>query len=56
MVNPLGEIIVGIGESVAKDSEFLNEKKVTNSKLIRIMYYVIPMSLLLGFYIWTVYY
>ena len=55
-IEPLGEIIVAVGDAVAKDSEFLNEKKETKSKFIRAMFYLIPMSLLTGFYIWTVYF
>jgi len=55
VVDPLGELIVAVGDAVAKDSEFLNEKNETKSKFIRAMYYLIPMSILIAVYIWKVY-
>ena len=55
MVDAIGEIVAAIGDSVAKDSEFLNTKSKTKSIIVRVLYYVVPISLLVGFYGWTVY-
>jgi len=54
MVDPIGEILVGVGEALARDSEALNSKKQTKSVFIRMLYYIIPMSIIIGFYIWKV--
>ena len=54
MVDPIGEILVGVGEALTKDSEVLNPKKRTKSVFIRMLYYIIPMSIIVGFYIWKV--
>lgn len=56
MVDAIGEIVAAIGDSVAKDSEFMNTKSETKSVIVRVLYYLVPISLLVGFYIWTVYY
>lgn len=55
MVDPISELVVAIGESVAKDSEFLNTESKTKSRIIRALYYIVPISLLVGFYIWKAY-
>ncbi len=55
MVDPISELVVAIGESVAKDSKFLNSKNKTKSRIIHALYYIVPISILAGFYIWTVY-
>jgi hypothetical protein len=55
MVDPISELVVAIGESVAKDSEFLNNESKTKSRIIHALYYIVPISLLVGFYIWKVY-
>ena len=55
MVDPIYELVVDIGESVAKDSEFLNTESKTKSRIIHALYYIVPISLLVGFYIWKVY-
>ena len=54
MVDPIGEILVGVGDAIAKDNEFLNSEKKTKSILIRTMYYLVPMSILIGVYIWKI--
>ncbi|CAI8157339.1 MAG: Uncharacterised protein [Methanobacteriota archaeon] len=51
----LGEAIVAVGEAVV-NSDVLNEKdSETKSIILRVLYYVVPISLLVGFYIWKVY-
>jgi hypothetical protein len=55
MVDPISELVVAIGESVTKDSEFLNTESKTKSRIIQALYYIVPISLLIGFYIWKVY-
>ncbi len=57
MVDPIiGDIVAAIGDSVVKDSEFMNTESKTKSTIIRVLYYLIPLSILVGFYSWTVYY
>ena len=55
MVDPISELVVAIGETVAKDSEFLNSESKTKSRIIHTLYYIVPISMLAGFYVWTVY-
>lgn len=55
MVDVIADIVVAIGETVAKDNEFLNTKSKTKSAIIHVLLYLVPMSLLVGFYFWTVY-
>ena len=55
MVDAIGEIVAAIGDSVVKDSEFMNTKSETKSIIVRVLYYVVPISLLVAFYVWTVY-
>ena len=55
MVDPISELVVAIGESVAKDSEFLNSENKTKSRIIHTLYYIVPMSILIGLYFWKVY-
>lgn len=50
MAEAIGELIVAIGEAVTKDSEFLDEKSKTNSRIIHALYYLIPMGILCGVY------
>ena len=38
-----------------KDNEFMNTKSETKSIIVRVLYYLVPISLLVGFYVWTVY-
>ena len=56
MVDPIVDIVTAIGDAVAKDSEFLNTKSKTKSAIIHVLLYLVPISILVGFYIWTVYY
>ena len=56
MVEAIGEIVAAIGETVAKDSEFMNTKSENKPIIVRVLYYLVPISLLVGFYVWTVYY
>jgi len=55
MVDPLGELMLGIGDAIAKDSDFLNSEEKTKSRIIHALYYIVPISILVGFYVWTVY-
>ena len=54
MVDPVSELVLAIGETVAKDSEFLNSESKTKSRIIHALYYIVPISMLVGFYVWTV--
>jgi len=56
MVEAIGELIASIGHSVVNDSEYIDEKTETKSGLVRALYYLVPISILVGFYIWVVYY
>jgi hypothetical protein len=51
-MDPIGEVIVAIGEAVSKDS-FSEEKE--EPRFVRALYYIVPISVLTGFYIWTIY-
>jgi|TARA_B100001113_G_C20840481_1_gene505133 hypothetical protein len=53
MVDPIGDIIAGVGEAIAKDSTFLNENK-KEPLWLKVLYYAIPMGLLIGFYFWVI--
>ena len=55
MPDAVAEIIAAVGEAVTKDSEFVDEGEETTNPVVRVMFYLIPMSILTGFYIWTVY-
>mgnify|MGYP005723635259 FL=1 len=55
MPDAVAEIIAAVGEAVTKDSEFMDEGEETTNPVVRVMFYLIPMSILTGFYIWTVY-
>ena len=55
MVDPLGELMLGIGDAIAKDSDFLKSEQKTKSRIIHALYYIVPISILVGFYVWTVY-
>ena len=51
----LGDVVVAVGEAVV-NSEALNEVKPgTKSIIVKVLYYLVPISLLVGFYIWRVY-
>jgi len=51
----VGEAIVAVGEAVV-NSDVLNEKdSETKSIILKMLYYIVPISLLVGFYIWKVY-
>lgn len=55
MVDPVvGDIVAAIGDAVVKDSDFMNTKSKTKSIIVRVLYYLVPITLLVGFYIWTV--
>ncbi len=56
MVDPVAELVLAIGESVAKDNKFLNTQSKTKSAIIHVLLYLVPMSILAGFYVWIVYY
>ena len=53
MVDAIGELFAAAGSSIADDSEFLNEQSKNKPILIRLLSYVIPMSILTGFYFWV---
>ena len=51
----VGEIIAAAGHAIVEDNEFFKEK--SNGHLfLRVLYYVVPMSVLTGIYIWIAYY
>ena len=56
MVDAVGELLAAAGQAIAEDSEFLKEKCDKRPLFMRVMYYVIPMSILTGIYIWIAYY
>ena len=53
MAEAIGELIVAIGDAVAKDSDFLNKKSKTKSRIIHALYYLIPMGILCGLYFYV---
>ena len=53
MAEAIGELIVAIGDAVAKDSDFLNEKSKTKSRIVHALYYIIPMGILCGLYFYV---
>ena len=55
MVDAIGEIVAAIGETVAKDSEFMNTKSENKPIIVRVLYYLVPISLLVGFYVCLLY-
>ena len=55
MPDAVAEIIAAVGEAVTKDSEFMDEGEETTNPVVRVMFYLIPMSILTGFYKCTVY-
>ena len=56
MADAIGELIVAVGEAIAKDDEFSNWKNEKNPKLKKFLSYLIPMSILTGIYIWVAYF
>ena len=56
VADPIGELIVAVGEAIAKDDEFSNWKNEKNPKLKKFLSYLIPMSILTGIYIWVAYF
>jgi uncharacterized membrane protein len=53
MVDALGELFAAAGSSIAEETEFLNENSKNKSILIRVLSYVIPMSILTGIFLWV---
>ncbi len=53
MPEAVGELIAAVGEAITKDSDFLNEDK-KEPMWLRVMYYAVPIALLVGFYFWVV--
>ncbi len=53
MPDAVGELIAAVGEAITKDSDFLNEDK-KDPVWLRVMYYAIPMAIIIGFYLWVV--
>lgn len=56
VADAIGELIVAVGEAIAKDDEFSNWKNEKNPKLKKFLSYLIPMSILTGIYIWVAYF
>ncbi|GEM_PF-950410 len=52
MVDAVGELLAAAGQAIAEDNGFLKEKSAKRPLFMRVMYYVIPMSILTGIYIW----
>tara|TARA_B100001996_G_scaffold312462_1_gene254619 strand:+ start:223 stop:408 length:186 start_codon:yes stop_codon:yes gene_type:complete len=51
----VGELIAAAGHAIVQDNEFLDDKK-KSPLILRVLYYLIPMSILTGIYIWIAYY
>ncbi len=51
----VGELIAAAGHAIVQDNEFLEEKG-KSPLILRILYYLVPMTILTGIYIWIAYY
>ena len=51
----VGEMIAAAGHAIAEENEFF-KKKGRNHLFLRVLYYLVPMSILTGIYIWIAYY
>ena len=51
----VGELIAAAGHAIVEDNEFFKEKK-RGHLFLRVLYYLVPMSILTGIYIWVAYY
>ena len=49
------ELIAAAGHAIVEDNEFFKEKK-KGHLFLRVLYYLVPMSILTGIYIWIAYY
>ena len=54
MVDAVGELIAAAGQAIVEDNKFLDDKK--SPLILRVLYYLFPMSILTGIYIWVAYY
>ena len=55
MVDAVGELIAAAGQSIVEDKKFLDDKK-KSPLILRVLYYLVPMSILTGIYIWIAYF
>tara|TARA_B000000609_G_scaffold158208_1_gene155080 strand:- start:5397 stop:5564 length:168 start_codon:yes stop_codon:yes gene_type:complete len=55
MVDAVGELIAAAGQAIVEDNKFLDDKK-KSPIILRVLYYLVPMSILTGIYIWVAYY
>ena len=51
----VGELIAAAGHAIVEDNEFFKDKK-KGHLFLRALYYLVPMSILTGIYIWVAYY
>ena len=51
----LGDVIVAVGEAVVNSDALNEEESETKSIILKALYYIVPISLLVGLYIWKVY-
>ena len=51
----VGEMIAAAGHAIVEENEFF-KKKGRNHLFLRVLYYLVPMSILTGIYIWIAYY
>ena len=55
MVDAVGELIAAAGQAIVEDNKFLDDKK-KGHLFLRVLYYLVPMSILTGIYIWVAFY
>tara|TARA_B100000405_G_C16671367_1_gene405964 strand:+ start:257 stop:442 length:186 start_codon:yes stop_codon:yes gene_type:complete len=51
----VGELIAAAGQAIVEDNKFLDDKK-KSPLILRVLYYLVPISILTGIYIWVAYY
>ena len=56
MVDAIGELLASIGQAAVSDDDLLNKKIDTKSPIIRVLYYLVPIAMLSGLYVWAAYY
>ena len=50
----VGELIAAAGHAIVEDNEFFKDKK-KGHLFLKVLYYLVPMSILTGIYIWIAY-
>ena len=51
----VGEAIAAAGHAIVEENEFFKDKK-KGRLFMRVLFYLVPMSILTGIYIWIAYY